>query len=259
MKTLEPLLIITPVLLMLAIGIIMFVFLYQRRMLQHQVQLREFQEVRQRQLLDATLEAQEVERRRVARDLHDDIGTTLALVKLNVHQITSQLLDTSSGHGIKAMLDDVIGNVRRISHDLMPAVLERMGLLQALEAMKRALPQTSGIEIELTCNEANRRVDQKLELSLYRVIQELLNNTLKHAQASKVIVNIQFNANDISIKYADNGVGFDYKELTNSKDQGNKGIGLINLQSRINLLNGTFYYKSEQNLGTEVDISVPIA
>jgi signal transduction histidine kinase len=258
MKILEPLFIITPVLLMLAIGIILFVFLYQRRMLQHQVQLRELQEVKQRQLLDATLQAQEAERRRVARDLHDDIGTTLALVKLNVHQLTSQLADKTGGQGVKTMLDDVIGNVRRISHDLMPAVLERMGLPQALEAMKRAMPHTANVQVEVTCNEANRRIDPKLELSLYRVVQELLNNTLKHAKADKITIDTQFGSHQLIMKYKDNGVGFDYEKLIQSAEAGSKGIGLINLQSRVNLLNGTFSYNSVQNIGTEVEISVPI-
>ena len=259
MKTLEPLIIITPVLLVLAIGIILFVFLYQRRMLQHQVQLRELQELKQRQVLDATLQTQEEERRRVARDLHDDVGATLALVKLNVHQLIAPLEDKTKGLSIKSTLDDVIGNVRRISHGLMPVVLEKMGLPQALDAMKRALPASSGIEMELICNDANRRLDPKLELSLYRVVQELLNNTLKHAEASKITVQLQFSENELHLTYTDNGKGFNYQELLNSQENSSKGLGLLNLHARINLLNGTFAFHSAQNSGTKAEISVPIS
>ncbi|WP_299823997.1 sensor histidine kinase [uncultured Pontibacter sp.] len=259
MKTLEPVLYITPVLLALAIGIIGFVFMYQRRMLQHQVQLREIQEMKQRQILDATLEAQEEERRRVARDLHDDVGATLALVKLNLHQLIAPLQDKTNGQGIKSMLDDVIGNVRRISHGLMPVVLEKMGLQRALDAMKRSLPETSGTTMELICNDNNRRIAPKLELSLYRVVQELLNNTLKHANASIVTVQLQFSEQELYLTYTDNGVGFDYKKLMESQENSSQGLGLMNLQARIHLLNGTFAYHSAKNSGTKADICIPIS
>ena len=259
MKTLEPVLFITPVLLILAIGIILFVFLYQRRMLQHQVQLRELQELKQRQLLDATMQTQEEERRRVARDLHDDVGATLALVKLNVHQLVAPLEDKSRGQGVNSMLDDVIGNVRRISHGLMPVVLEKMGLPRALEAMKRSLPAKSGIEMEFICNDNNRRMNPKLELSLYRVVQELLNNTLKHANASKVIVQLQFTEPALYLTYSDNGIGFDYGKLVQSQENSSQGLGLMNLHARINLLNGTFAYSSAQNSGIKAEITVPIS
>ncbi|MEJ8801631.1 sensor histidine kinase [Pontibacter sp. H249] len=259
MKTLEPVFIITPVLLVLAIGIILFVFLYQRRMLQHQVQLRELQEQKQKQLLDATLQAQEEERRRVARDLHDDVGATLALVKLNVHQLVTPLEDKTRGLGIKRTLDDVIANVRRISHGLMPVVLEKMGLPQALEAMRRSLPAESGVKMELFCEENTRRMEPKVELSLYRVVQELLNNTLKHAKASKVNVCLEFDQDSLHLTYSDNGVGFDYQKLASSMEKSSQGLGLMNLHARINLLNGTFTYYSAENSGTKAEISVPIS
>ncbi|MBC5992667.1 sensor histidine kinase [Pontibacter cellulosilyticus] len=259
MKTLEPVLIITPVLLALAFGIILFVFLYQRRMLQHQVQLRELQEQKQRQVLDATLQAQEEERRRVARDLHDDVGASLALVKLNVHQLVAPLEDKTKGQSIKGMLDDVIGNVRRISHSLMPVMLEKMGLPRALEAMKRSVPAESGTELEFTCNDNNRRITPKVELSLYRVVQELLNNTLKHAKASKITIELQFSEKELYLTYTDNGVGFDYEKLAKSEEKSSQGLGLMNLNARVNLLNGSFAYYSARNSGTKAEISVPIS
>lgn len=258
MKTLEPLIIITPVLLVLAIGIILFVFLYQRRMLQHQVQLRELQELKQRQVLDATLQTQEEERRRVARDLHDDVGATLALIKLNVHQCIAPMEDKTGGQRIKVQLDDVIGNVRRISHGLMPVILEKMGLPAALEAIKRSLPADAGTEIEFTCNDENRRIDIKLELSLYRVVQELINNTLKHALASKITIDLQFSEKELELHYTDNGKGFDYNKLQHSVEKKSYGLGLMNLQARVSLLNGTFNYKSADNMGIKADIYVPI-
>ncbi|WP_439881841.1 sensor histidine kinase [Pontibacter sp. MBLB2868] len=259
MKTIEPVLYITPVLLILAFGIIAFVFLYQRRMLQHQENLRQLQEARQRQVLEATLQAQEEERRRVARDLHDDVGAMLALVKLNVHQLNAALEDKTMGQGVKKMLDEVIGTVRRISHDLMPVVLEKMGLPQALEAMKRAVPPSSGINFEFVCNDKERRINSIVELSLYRVVQELLNNTLKHAEASLIAINLDFEAHTLRLEYLDNGVGFDYNGMVNKPGKASRGLGLMNLQARVALLDGSFKFESESNKGTKAFISVPIA
>ncbi|NDK57432.1 sensor histidine kinase [Pontibacter fetidus] len=257
-EILKPVIIITPVLLVLAIGIILFVFKYQRRMLQHQEHVRHLQEIRQRQLLDATIQAEEEERRRVARDLHDEVGAMLALVKLNVHQLTAQSENKESGQQVKKMLDDVMGSVRQISHNLMPVVLEKMGLGQALEAMRRAIPAASGVALTLTCNQPDKRIEPKTELFLYRVVQELLNNTLKHAQASEVQLSLQYSDKDLLLTYQDNGNGFDYNSLSREPNSGG-GLGLMNLQARLELLNGKFDFFSALNSGTKAIISVPIS
>lgn len=259
MNILAPVFIITPVLLVLSIGLIGFVFMYQRRMLQHQENLRKLQEAKQRQILDATVQAQEEERRRVARDLHDDVGAMLALVKLNVHQLSAALEDKSTGVGVKKMLDEVIGSVRRISQDLMPVVLEKMGLPQALEAMKRSVPASSGIVLEFACNDKNRRLDPKIELFLYRVVQELLNNTLKHAEASVIKVELLFEDGKLLLEYSDNGKGFDYQGKLKEQESGSLGLGLMNLQGRVALINGTFNFESSPNNGTKAFISVPVS
>lgn len=257
-EILKPVIIITPVLLVLAIGIILFVFKYQRRMLQHQEHLRQLQEAKQRQLLDATIQAQEEERRRVAQDLHDEVGAMLALVKLNVHMLTAQSENKEAGQQVKMLLDDVMGSVRQISHNLMPVILDKMGLPKALESMRRTIPAAAGVEMKLNCNHPDKRVEPKTELFLYRVVQELLNNTLKHAQASEVQVNLQFSYKDLQLTYEDNGKGFDYESLE-KKPGTNGGLGLMNLQARLELLNGRFDLFSARNSGTKATISVPIS
>jgi two-component system NarL family sensor kinase len=257
MSILMPLFIITPVLLVLAAGIILFVFKYQRRMLQHQEHLRQIQEARQRQLLDATMQTQEQERRRIARDLHDEVGAMLALVKLNVHQLMAESSNKKSGLKAKELLQEVVTSVRRISHDLMPVVLEKMGLVEALAEMKRSLPAASEIEMLFTCNKPDIRLEPKTELLLYRVVQELLNNTLKHADASQILVNLTFLEGDLRLEYIDNGIGFDYQGTL--EHHGNdKGLGLMNLQARIELLNGRLNFYSAPKSGTKAEILIPI-
>ncbi|CAM3458486.1 sensor histidine kinase [Pontibacter korlensis] len=262
MKVLDPLILITPVMLILAVGIIAFVVLYQRRMLQHQEHLQRLQSIKQQQLLEATFRAQEEERRRVARDLHDEVGAMLALVRLNLHQLVSnvEVKDErllNSAQNMKQQLDEVLGSVRRISHDLMPVVLEKMGLAQALDALRRTLAATGQLELEISYNDKSIRLPPQHELLLYRMVQELLNNTLKHAQASQVTVILSFTASQVHIIYKDNGIGFEVGALEHEKGMAG-GLGIMSLQSRAALLNGSISIKSAPGAGTTAEITVPI-
>ena len=260
-ETLEPLFIITPVLLVLAIGIILFVFMYQRRMLQHQEHLRQLQEARQRQLLDAALEAQEAERRRVARDLHDEVGGMLALVRLNIGQVALKAkgndVAIETANRSKQLLDEAIHSVRRISHDLLPVVLDKMGLVQAIKSVTHSVPPESGLEVRFTHNLEKERLDVRRELLLFRVLQELLSNSLKYAEASLITVDLHQADGQLKLSYTDNGTGFDYAAAQHSSN-GSGGLGLKNLQSRVDLLDGALYFYSEPGAGIKADIVVPI-
>ena len=262
MKTLDPLILITPVMLMLAVGIIVFVVLYQRRMLQHQEQLRELQSVKQQQLLEATLNAQEEERRRVARDLHDEVGAMLALIRLNLHQMVSNTdcKDEKLHQNtqlMKQQLDEVLNSVRRISHDLMPVVLEKMGLAQALEALRKVFAANGQIGLKISYNDKTKRLNPKHELLLYRMVQELLNNTVKHAQATQVSIDLQFTPSETRLDYKDNGVGFDMASVQQEDKQQHGGLGIMSLQSRAALLDGSISISSAPGAGTIASIIVP--
>ncbi|MCJ8164527.1 sensor histidine kinase [Pontibacter sp. E15-1] len=258
---LQPLLIITPIILLLVLGVILFVVQYQKRLLQHQEQVQKLQTTRQYQLLETTMQAQEKERRRVARDLHDEVGSMLSLVKLNLHQLMANLGEPGddvrrSEQTIKQLLDEVIGSIRRISHDLMPVVLDKLGLVQGLESLRKSVPGTSGLTVTLACNDKGKRLNSRLELILYRVVQELLNNTLKHAQASRAEIGLHFTEHEVLLSFSDNGIGFDYEAQLQKADY-QAGVGLVSLQSRINLLNGKMITQSSAGGGTRFDISVP--
>jgi signal transduction histidine kinase len=261
MNVLLPLLIITPIMLLLAIGLIVFVVLYQKRVIQHQEQVRKLQVTRQHQVLEATMQAQEEERRRVARDLHDEVGSMLSLVKLNLYQLIGSIKGAtdevrSAEDNIKKLLDEVIGSVRRISHDLIPVVLDKMGLVQALDALRRSVPGSSGVSVRLECNDRSRRLQPKQELILYRIVQELLSNTLKHAHASAITIELLFADTEVTVNYSDNGIGFDYEKL--QKETMQEGIGVVNLQSRVDLLRGHMNIQSLAGVGTQVEIRVPV-
>lgn len=261
-ETLTPLLIITPVLLVLAIGIIVFVFAYQRRMLQHQEHLRELQELRQRQMLEAALEAQEEERRRVARDLHDEVGGMLALIRLNIGQVERKCAENEAAaetaHRSKELLDEAIQSVRRISHDLLPVVLDKMGLVQAINSLAHSVPPDSGLEVRFTHNLEKLRLEARQELLLFRILQELLNNTLKYAEATLITINLHREDDKLTLRYTDNGKGFNY-DATLDAGGVSGGLGLKNMQSRVDLLNGAINFFSRVGAGIKAEIVVPVA
>ncbi|WP_194350014.1 sensor histidine kinase [Pontibacter beigongshangensis] len=255
-----PFVIATTIILLLALGLIGFLILYQRRLIRHQEHLRQLQETRQRQLLEAALEAQEAERRRLARDLHDEVGTMLALAKMQAGQWVNASSEDAATDGslaiqkLKVKLDEVMSSVRRISHDLMPVVLNKYGLVQGIESLRRSLPVDSNLHVKFECNEPARRVAQRLELALYRILQELLANTIKHAAATEIYIRLHFEADKLMLTYTDNGKGFDYQNLL---DNAYAGLGLTNLQSRIALLNGTLDFSSEKGSGVTFVASIP--
>lgn len=259
--SLLPLFILTPVMLVLALGIVVFVVRYQKRLLAHQEQVRVLQEVKQLQLLEAVIEAQETERRRLAQDLHDEVGGMLVLAKLQLTQVlpsgTLHEGSVAASENVKNTLEEVISSVRRISHDLMPVILEKMGLWHALEALRRAVPKDANLEITLGIETDIKRLQPNQELLLYRIIQELFSNTIKHALADKIEITARQIGNKISLVYQDNGLGFNYSQLQKSKNIA-VGIGLMNLQSRVALLNGELNFFSEPGAGTKAEIIVPI-
>ncbi|WP_299702176.1 sensor histidine kinase [uncultured Pontibacter sp.] len=261
-ETLTPLLIITPVLLILAIGIIVFVFAYQRRMLQHQEHLRELQELRQRQMLEAALDAQEAERRRVARDLHDEVGGMLALIRLNIGQVERKCADNEvaaeTAHRSKELLDEAIHSVRRISHDLLPVVLDKMGLVQAINSLVNSVPPDSGLEVRFTHDLEKNRLEARQELLLFRILQELVNNTLKYAEATRITIDLHREGDKLTLHYADNGKGFEFDPSQNLSVSGS-GLGMKNLQNRVDLLNGVIKFFSRLGAGIKAEIIIPVS
>ncbi|QCR21273.1 sensor histidine kinase [Pontibacter sp. SGAir0037] len=262
MKLVLPVISVSAILFLLAIGIVVFVLRYQKRLILHHQHISDLQRAKQKQLLEAALEAQEDERRRLARDLHDDVGAMLALVKLHVGQLCAEVKDSpealAKGQMIKGLLDEVIGSARRISHDLMPAILEKFGLVQAVESIRRAIPQHAGITFEFV-HAGEKKLQPKVELAIFRVLQELLNNTLKHSEATLIRVELVYLVDMLRVLYTDNGKGFDYQAQISAIQAAKPGLGLTNLQGRIEIIDGTFDFFSTKGGGVRVSIVVPIA
>lgn len=246
--------------LTLAIAIIVFVVLYQKRMFGQRLAMQQLEADHQQDLLEATIDTQENERRRIAQDLHDDIGATLSAVKLGMNFLHGQLDKASEAATYstetKSLLDEAISNVRRLSKELLPATLEEFGLKSALDELCRKLDLASDTSIVfLHEGMEDTRYHQKLELGLYRATQESLNNAIKHSQANEIKVELDLQDDEINLLIRDNGIGFDINEVAQRKD---KGLGLKNIESRVSMADSTVKIDSALGKGTKVFINVKL-
>jgi two-component system, NarL family, sensor kinase len=208
------------------------------------------QKLEQYQLINSTVfETEQLERERIARDLHDSVGQKLSVVKM---QLSMKHNDTFNA---TKLLDEAIDDVRIVSHNLMPTDLNK-GLISAVENMCEQINFASNsnlLQMDLVANAELLSMDKQRMLMIYRMIQELLNNAIKYARASSIHIMIHCEKESLMIKLEDNGLGFEI-----SKMQNEEGIGLKNIRKHTNQLKGNFEIISNLNIGTTAQLSIPI-
>jgi signal transduction histidine kinase len=232
--------------LLMAGSIILFVLYYQKRMVQEQFKRQQLELDYQKKMMEAALESQENERRRVAGDLHDSIGAMLSTIRVSlITQAKKAHADIDSISESKKMLDDTIESVRRISRDLMPSTLEKFGLAQAVKEMCERFQSTAALPIVYSEDGDILPLSKKREL--------MINNALKHARATSIVVAFKADENFLRIVVEDNGVGFNVEE----QHSGNGGLGLFNIENRTRLVSATASFQSEPGRGTRVELMIP--
>ena len=242
----------------LSVAIILFVLAYQKKFLSQQIEMQRLETQYQQDLLKSSIEAQERERKRIAQDLHDDIGALLSTVKLGFHLIKRQAPpDSKQLNSIKSTgdtLNEAISHVRQISKNLLPPTLEKFGLSNALEQLcnKMQVPET--LEIEFKETGEYKRLPFEKELGLYRVVQELMNNIVKHAEASNVIVELKSRHDKLLLSIHDDGKGFDHELAKKNSKSG--GLGLRNIDSRLSLIPANLRYSTKVATGSKAIIEV---
>ena len=204
-------------------------------------------------LIDDVFAAQENERARLARDLHDDLGGTLSAIKLNLTSFKTNVNALSENNQqfyaqTIGMIEKACLNLREIAHDLMPKNLETIGLIDSLKEQFFYFRENSHINFEFVFD-FKKKASAEMELAIYRIIKELINNVEKHSLASRASLQLLSSNTQITIMCEDNGVGFD---ATNTHN----GLGLNNISSRINYLKGSIYIDSNKN-GTTITIEIP--
>lgn len=207
-------------------------------------------------------QAQESERKRIARELHDD--TIQSLIALSRHL---EALGTSNGpfpeattQRVKELQDatgDIIKRVRRFSQDLRPSILDDLGLLPTLEELTAELNRQEDLNVQFRVIGEGRRFSSEVELTLFRIVQEALNNVRKHAEARNVVTTVELRDSAVKVIVEDDGKGFDPPALTDHPAAGGK-LGLIGMHERARLLGGRLIVDSKPGRGTRVTVSVPL-
>ena len=184
-------------------------------------------------------------------------GGLMSMIKLqftNFKKSHTEIQENPEYNDALSLLNTASQDIRKISHALMPSALERLGLIDATEQFCTQMQQSANIEIDFQHYNLETRLPQKMELLMYRMIQELLNNIIKYASAKEVLVQLSKNEKNISLTVEDDGIGFDISTIKN-KD----GIGLMSMQNRIHLLGGKMDIDSAINKGTSINIELPVS
>jgi PAS domain S-box-containing protein len=201
--------------------------------------------------------AQEKERSRIARELHDDICQRLALVSLELEQVNRRA-NGSVGpeHGkleeIRRHCSQIADDVQALSHELHSSRLDSLGITAAIGSFCREFSQQHGVAVEFTRENVPDSLPKDISLSLFRVTQEALHNALKHSGVRQFSVNLRGTADEIQLEVRDRGVGFDVERA--KQDQ---GLGLVSMRERVHLVDGTFSIESKENCGTRIVARVP--
>jgi len=231
------------------------IFLFYRRR-QHQKTALDAATIKHKeQQLQAVIDGQEEERRRIARELHDGVGQKLAGIKINWENLSNDLSRNENFGNLQKMselLDNAAAEVRTISHQMMPKELEQFGLVPAIESLLRNNLENAGIRFEFNQLGMEKRLPQIVELNLFRIIQELLSNIIKHADAKNLHVQLLKRQDSVVLIVEDDGKGFEIK------NDERFGIGLMNIESRIKMIHSNFIIESEPGKGTTVRIRTPL-
>lgn len=204
------------------------------------------------------LEVQEKERKRIAQDLHDRLGSMLSMTKLHFQNVNNNIaiiknINQQEYDKANKLLDDACNEIRSIAHNLSSGVLKNFGLVAAVKELKNTLVDTKKYDVELIIHQFDKRIHSNYELTIYRIIQELISNILRHADANEISIQLLRKKDYIHASIEDNGKGFDSSLLSNKS-----GMGLKNIKSRIFGLNGTFNIDSQKGRGTLTFFEIPI-
>lgn len=206
----------------------------------------------ERKVLSTILETEDKERRRFSEDLHDGLGPLLSTIKLYVNQMDSSIETDSEQKDMftytNEMLDEAITTTRNIANNILPGSIVDNGLEAAVRSFVKHIRQAGGINIIFTDN-ITHRFDIKIEINFYRIIIELVNNSIKYATATKLEINLLEENNQLKLNYHDDGKGFDVEKVKH-------GLGHINIKNRAQSLNGEFEYLSELNRGMTFNLIV---
>ncbi|HEY6974888.1 MAG TPA: histidine kinase [Chitinophagaceae bacterium] len=247
--------------LLMVLTIIFFVITHQRKVIKYQLELKKVAEEQQKKLTQAAVQSEEMERKRISAELHDEVGALLSTVKLYLNQIQPANLNEQAKVEIlndcKQLLNDTVQTVRNLSANLQPASIKDFGLLSTFQHFCDKLNHSPDLQISFTVQGKIDRFQTEDELAVFRILQELTNNILKHAKPGHIQFSF-FRKNDILhifIEHSGNGLS---QQEFEQKLYSMQGLGLKNIQNRINILRGTIRFEKNNNSMDSISLQIPM-
>jgi signal transduction histidine kinase len=214
-------------------------------------------EIEKQKLINKFIQQQDENYRRVASELHDSLGQNLIILNNDVIKILDSYPADSNEfkelNKINVLLTEAVDELRYISSNLYPNKIEKLGLKKALESMTENAFGSSIIKLNLSVGEIDKIFSDEIELNVFRIVQECINNILKHSKASEANINIHFNSGNLVVEISDNGIGFDIKKLS-----GKQGLGFDNINYRTFFCRGSIKINSKPNGGTKIKLVIPL-
>ncbi|RNC88398.1 MAG: sensor histidine kinase [Winogradskyella sp.] len=234
-------------LVLVSIGIILFFYFSRKKIIKKELEKADLKIAHQEKILQTSISIQETERKRIAQDLHDAISSKLNIISLSTNVLLS---DKETNQKQRATLNQILDitsttldSSRKIAHDLLPPILDKFGLKAALEELFEEFSRNTDLIIAHELEEL--KLTRTSELHVFRIFQELINNSIRHGKASELNIKSENNSGEFKIIYEDNGKGFNVN-LVKEKP----GIGLQNIKSRVKILNGELIIESTLNDGS---------
>jgi signal transduction histidine kinase len=248
----------TVIVLLLAAFIISFLFLYQRKNFRHRAEKEQIKNSFQKELLKAQLEIKEQTLKNVSQEIHDNIGQALSLVKLHLARIDPQKIESASEklNDSKDLVAKAILDLRSISKSLDTDAVMSVGLFNAVKNELDIVQRAGFHETHLVLDGSLYKLESYAELILFRIIQETLNNIIKHAKAKKINISFDYQPAQLTLKITDDGAGFDLSQL-NQPGKTEFGLGLKNMHNRAKIIDADFSMESILEIGTVVTIKMP--
>ena len=242
-------------LLLMGVALLLFFFMSRKKIVAKELEKKNLKINHQKAIIESIIVTQEKERQRIAQDLHDDISSKLNVINLNANLLKDGELSvdeyTKVNDNILKVTDKTLESARKIAHNLLPPILEKFGLKEAIEELADSFNNSKKINITYNIKYPKQHLNSKRELHVFRIVQELINNSVRHGKAKNAEINIHIKEQKLVFYYVDNGIGFNVNDAFQKK-----GIGIRNIESRVALLKGTTVTKSAKNKGFSISIII---
>lgn len=260
MNTTLLLLIGTIAILFLVFFIIFFVLIHQKRMFENRALIIKKENVHQKKLIEASIEVAELEREKIAKDIHDDVGIVLNVVNQHLERMSKNVDDKVLTKELikesKILIDSTIETIRGITRNLMPPILIRLGYEKGLIELCRQIKFSNAIETSFITSEKEFILSKRVEIQLYRIVQEVVNNIIKHAKASEIKITLNARPLVFSTEISHNGKGIS-SGMINQLSEEKGGVGLRSIQSRAQMINAAVQYITVNDKKSLITIEVP--